>query len=191
MSIEQQQEATSVVTFCQANTDAVTQWVETLPATNLEEISVRLYQAIKEMATTRLDPALAIEILEILRPSVYFTCQCLDRQLINGPITLSEKSRKAIELSQALQSGIAASYGAAARAIANNISNTADETDNESKAGLTTLAIHRAISDLTQTLLRSYKLYSSPATGTWRNLHDLYTLARKSRYRKGQQVLHY
>jgi hypothetical protein len=174
MATTTQQTGVSALTFCRANKEAALEWANKLPVTNLEELSERLGKAVAELSSVELDPAIRIDILEVIRPSVYFACQCLDRQLHNTPIKLPQKYREKVDQAHTLQNNMAAAYTLAAIALL--------ETKENARANckVAALAIHRAISELTQTLLRTCKIYSPPASGTWQTLHRLYSLANSN-----------
>jgi len=162
------------LSFCKTDLDSFKQWVNSLHKANLGETAKRLNLAVSELVSKTLEPPLRLAMLESLRPVIYFACQCLAKEYLHQPVLLPEKPRKIAELAQHLQSQLAQAYSLTAEQVIRQ--DTASQDENPAIAGL---AIHRAISDLTQTLLRTYRLHTTVTKGNWQELHRLYKLAEQ------------
>ncbi len=158
------------LTFCDANVRSLQAWVDALPMTNIGETSKRLYHAIIELNRLHLTPQIRYQLLELLRPSIYFICKALGKHYLHQPVVMPEKPLKIANLAQALQSHLAAGYKIA-------IAQCLELTSNEKNKKLLTFCIHRAISDLGRTIVRAYQLYRPTPANTWTEIHQLYLLA--------------
>ncbi|MFC3151964.1 GTPase [Litoribrevibacter euphylliae] len=158
------------LTFCDANVRSLQAWVDGLPMTNIGETSKRLYHAIIELNRLHLTPQVRYQLLELLRPSIYFICRALGKHYLQQPVVMPEKPLKIANLAQALQSHLAAGYKIA-------IAQGLELSNSEKHRKLLTFCIHRAISDLGRTIVRAYQLYRPTPANTWTEIHQLYLLA--------------
>jgi hypothetical protein len=158
------------LTFCDANARSIQAWVDGLPMTNIGETSKRLYHAIIELNRLHLTPQVRYQLLELLRPSIYFICRALGKHYLHQPVVMPEKPLKIANLAQALQSHLAAGYKIA-------IAQSLELSNNEKHRKLLAFCIHRAISDLGRTIVRAYQLYRPTPANTWTEIHQLYLLA--------------
>jgi len=160
------------LTFCDANVRSLQAWVDGLPMTNIGETSKRLYHAIIELNRLHLTPQVRYQLLELLRPSIYFICRALGKHYLQQPVVMPEKPLKIANLAQALQSHLAAGYKIA-------IAQSLDLSNNEKHRKLLAFCTHRAISDLGRTILRAYQLYRPTPANTWTEIHQLFLLAER------------
>ncbi|MCT7360380.1 MAG: GTPase [Thalassobium sp.] len=157
--------------FCAGNVEGVTQWAKELPMANTGEAARQLYQAIRELNQWNTDPLLRFKVLEVVRPYIYSICTLLNKHFLQSSISLNDKQLKIANLSQAMQGHLATGYK---MVVAHSISRVAP-ADKPSK--IVTLAIHRAISDTNQTILRAFQLYCQPPEHAWLEVNQLYLLA--------------
>ncbi len=159
------------LSFCDGSLDSFEAWAKKLPMANVGAAAKLLFQAIRELNCTQLKTLHRYKMLEIIRSQIYSICETLSKRFLNQSVMLTDNDLKIISLAQTLQNQLASGYK---RIVL-------DELENPSKKGdgkkLITFAIHRAISDLNQTILRAYQLYSNPPKNAWLELHQLYSLA--------------
>lgn len=146
-------------------------WVQGLPMANIGETAKHLYQAIIELNQLAVAPLTRYQLLEIVRGPIYFICAGLSKHFLNQPIILPEKQRKIANLAQALQLHLATGYKIVVVEGQSQI--LVDKVRR-----VVTNACHRAISDLGQTILRAYQLYSPSPNKVWLEVHQLYRFAK-------------
>ena len=163
--------------FCAGNVDGITEWAKELPMANTGEAARQLYQAVRELNQWNADPLLRFKMLEVIRPYIYSICTLLNKHFLQASISLNDKQLKIANLSQAMQGHLATGYK---MVVAHSISLPENETA-ERPSKIVTLAIHRAISDTSQTILRAFQLYCQPPEHAWLEINQLYLLAETNR----------
>lgn len=164
------------LTFCDATPRDLKRWIAGLPKANIGETARQLYQALIELNQLLTPSDNRIQLLELLRPEVYFVCQHLERHFLNQAIVLDERPRKVANLCQALQNHLAIGY----KLI---ISRLAAQPNRERNALLGT-ALQRAVHSLNGPLIRTSQLYCPVPEGLWLELHQLYLIARRHELHK-------
>lgn len=156
--------------------DAIAGWLAGLPKTNLGQMTRSLFGAVNELNRVRLAPALRMQLLETLRPSVYFASNGLRRHYLGQPIQLPEQPLKVAHLAHVLHEQLATGYILAAAQTA-----TAGRQSgfSQPQAALATAA-HRGIVEHSQNLLRDLQLYRDPHPGCWFTIHQLLKFAREA-----------
>ena len=157
------------LSFCEATPRDLKRWIAGLPKANIGETARLLYQAMGELNQLLTPSDNRLNLLERLRPEVYFVCQHLERHFLHQAIMLDERSRKISNLCQALQSHLAVGYKQIVLRIAPKYS--------KDRAALVSTALQRAAHALKGQLLRATQLYSSPPEHLWFELHQLYRSA--------------
>lgn len=155
--------------FCEPSVRGVRRWLAGLPKANLGETARQLYQAILELNQLRTTAQDRLQLLELLRPEIYFVCKELERYFVNQPIVLSERPRKVASLCQALQNHLATGYKLISVELAPQASHE--------HLQLFTISLQRAIRSLCAMLVRSTQLYRPTPDGLWLELHQLYAIA--------------
>ncbi|GAC1030063.1 cyclic-di-GMP receptor FimW [Pseudomonas sp. No.21] len=157
------------LSFCDATPRDLKRWISGLPKANLGETARQLYQALVELNQLVTASDNRLQLLELLRPEVYYVCQHLERHFLNQAIVLDERPRKVANLCQALQNHLAIGY----KQI------VAHESARQSKEGaqLLTIALQRAMHSLNGALIRASQLYCPVPEGLWLELHQLYQIA--------------
>ena len=146
-------------------------WVDALPPLNLGESARQLYQYLQELNRLKLDFHKRLPLLEIIFPAIDRVCHGLGKHYLNQPLVLPEKARKAA-LAQALQGHLANGYKLVA---AHGLAKIHDKEVRQQ----VTLACYRAISALSNALLRCYQLYFPLPKNLWLEIHQLYLLAEQ------------
>lgn len=158
------------LSFCPAQPKKIQEWVSALPMVNVGESAKQLYSAVQEINRLQTDPVTRFQMLEMVRPALHYICNALGKHYLNQPVILPEKASKVANLAQALQNHFATGYKIVVLAAATRLKE-------KEMAALFAQAIHRAISDMTQTLVRCYQLYFQTPTGLWYELNRLYLAA--------------
>ena len=100
----------SRLSFCEASPRDLKRWIADLPKANIGETARLLYQGLSELNQLLTPSDNRLQLLELLRPEVYFVCKHLERHFLHQAIMLDERSRKISNLCQALQSQLAIGY---------------------------------------------------------------------------------
>ena len=163
------------LSFCTDGLDGFEAWAKALPMGNLGAASKQLFLATKELSTTAFSTTHRYKRLEIIRDKTHAICELLSKRFLNHSVLLNENDRKVANLAQALMIQLAAGYKRVA----------IDEWQwckqkKKPPQKLMTFAIHRAIADTSQAILRAYQLYQTPPRNAWYDLHQLYLLAENS-----------
>lgn len=161
----------SRLSFCDGTISGFEAWSKKLPMANVGASAKLLYQAGKELNQTPFNPALRYKMLEIMRSQIYSICELLSKRFLNQSVVLNDNDIKVVMLAQTLQNQLATGY----KRIVLDILSVPSKKNDSPK--LLTFAIHRAITDLSQTILRAYQLYSQSPKNAWLEIHQLYSVA--------------
>jgi len=159
----------SRLSFCDATPRDLKRWIANLPKANIGETARLLYQALGELNQLLTPSDNRLQLLELLRPEVYYVCKHLERHFLQQAIVLDDRSRKIVNLCQALQAHLAMGYKQIVERISPKFS--------KDRARLLATALQRATHALNGTLLRASQLYSPVPEGLWLDLHQLYRIA--------------
>ena len=157
------------LSFCDASPRDLKCWIGGLPKANIGETARQLYQALVELNQLQTLPDTRLQLMELLRPEVYYVCTHLERHFLNQAIVLDERPRKVANLCQALQNHLAVGYKLV-------IARLAPQTGREIAQPLS-LALQRATHSLCAPLIRTCQLYCPAPEGLWLELHQLYQIA--------------
>ncbi|HET8732108.1 MAG TPA: hypothetical protein VFM34_13485 [Moraxellaceae bacterium] len=146
------------------------EWVEQLPMINVGDTSRQVFQTVQELARLQVDPATRLELLEILRPVVHTLCRALSKHYLGQSVVLPERATKVATLAQSMQSHLAVGYKLVALATFDKLGQKREPE----QVRVAALALHRAVSELTDNLLRSTQLYLNTPPRLWLELHSLY-----------------
>ncbi|WXL25217.1 molecular chaperone [Ectopseudomonas mendocina] len=164
------------LSFCDAIPRNVKKWIDGLPKANVGESARQLYQALLEINQLQTTPENRLQMLELLRPEIFFVCNQLEKHFVNQAIVLDERPRKVANLCQALQHHLAIGY----KLIVVNLGGQVTK-DTQS---LLTVALQRAIHSLCGPLVRASQLYCPVPEGLWLEMHLLYQIARSQNLHK-------
>lgn len=148
-------------------------WVDDLPLMNMGETSRQLYQFIQELNRLQLDSRQRFQLLEIVRPVIIQICDALGKHYLNRSVVLPDKARRVASLAQSLQGHLASGYKLV------TVRGMRKIREREARENVT-VAAHRAVSALTDTLMRCYQLYFPTPRNLWLELHQLYLLAEQN-----------
>ncbi|WP_296259085.1 MULTISPECIES: molecular chaperone [unclassified Pseudomonas] len=162
----------SSLSFCDATPKDLKRWISTLPKANLGEMARRLYQGLGELNQLLTPSENRLQLLELLRPEVFFVCRHLERHFLNQSVVLEERPRKVANLCQALQNHLAIGYKQIIARVGPRL--TRDRTT------LLTTALQRALHCLNGPLIRANQLYCPVQDGLWLELHQIYQIARQN-----------
>ncbi len=157
------------LSFCEATPRDLKRWIANLPKANIGETARLLYQSLSELNQLLTPSDNRLQMLELLRPEVYYVCKHLERHFLHQAIVLDDRSRKIANLCQALQSHLAIGYKQIIVRTAPRFS--------KDRTALLTQALQRAIHCLNGPLIRASQLYSPVPEGLWLDLHQLYRIA--------------
>jgi hypothetical protein len=157
------------LSFCDNSLLGFESWAKSLPMANVGAAAKLLFQATKEMNVTQLESAQRFQMLEVIRGPVYSICNLLGKRFLNQSVALSDSDVKIMQLTQTLQIQLATGYK---HIVIHELS-----AKKISGSKLLTFSIHRAITDLSQTILRAYQLYNPPPQYSWVEIHQLFALA--------------
>jgi hypothetical protein len=157
------------LSFCEPTPRDLKRWIANLPKANIGETARLLYQGLGELNQLLTPSDNRLQLLELLRPEVYYVCKHLERHFLHQAIVLDERSRKIANLCQALQSHLAIGYKQIVLRVSPRFS--------KDRAALLTQALQRAIHCLNGPLMRATQLYCPAPEGLWLELHQLYQIA--------------
>ena len=163
--IKQQQ-----LSFCDGSPSDFEGWAKKLPMANVGVAAKMLFQATRELNATRISTRSRYQMLEMIRSQTYVICESLGKRFLKQSVMLTDNDLKIVSLAQTLQNQLASGYK---RIIVDELASPSKRGD----AKLLAFAIHRAICDLSQTILRALQLYSHPPKHAWLELHQMYALA--------------
>ncbi len=110
------------LSFCDGTPRDLKRWIAELPKANLGETARLLYQALGELNQLLTPSENRLQLLELIRPEVYYVCKHLERHFLNQSVVLDERPRKVANLCQALQNHLAIGYKQIAMRIATKFS---------------------------------------------------------------------
>ncbi|MGY2167984.1 molecular chaperone [Pseudomonas gingeri] len=157
------------LSFCDGTPRDLKRWIAELPKANLGETARLLYQGLGELNQLLTPSENRLQLLELMRPEVYYVCKHLERHFLNQSIVLDERPRKVANLCQALQNHLAIGYKQIAMRVASRFS--------KDRTALMTIGIQRALHCLNGPLIRASQLYCPVPESLWFEVHQLYQLA--------------
>lgn len=168
------EQKTASLSFCNTTPKAFRVWADQLPMANTGEASRQLYHAIIELNHLFLAPQQRLQYLEAVREKIHFVCNELSRHFLGLAVALPDKQRKIANLSQALQLHLASGYKLCLLELLDN-------GGLEKNRRVVTTAIHRAISELAATIVRSHQLYCPSPAQSWLECHRLFRFAHRNK----------
>lgn len=159
------------LSFCDTDPGALAEWVIALPMANTTDTAAQVRQATWEIARLDVTAEARMALLEQIRPILHYLCARLDR----NAATSHAHGDAIARLAQRLQTNLCSGYKSVVVAGLAARSAGARGLDRD----LLPQAIHRALSDLSRTLLRTLQFYVEPADRLWFELNQLYLLAER------------
>lgn len=171
------------LSFSKVDKTSIERWTQNLPTGDMGKSTRLLYLAIKEVCELQTTPAIRMELIEALRPSIHVACKGLKKNYMNQPVILPEEPRKIANLCNALQSYLAMSYVITACQCSEKMGSLLKKPTT-----LMSRAIYHALLEYTGILIRNYLLYRPDAQNFWKHTHRLYQLAHKYKLHTLPQV---
>ena len=156
----------SELSFCKPSVREVKTWIQNLPKANIGETARLLYQALNELNNFKTNAENRIQLLELLRPEVFFVNAQLERHFLNNAVMLDDRAKKVANLCQSLQSHLSMGYKLVIADIF------------QQRSPILALALQRTLHSLSASLVRAHQLYYPAPANLWFELHQSYLLAR-------------
>jgi cyclic-di-GMP-binding protein len=159
------------LSFCDTTPAALGEWITGLPMANTADAAAQVRQATWEIARLGIEAEQRMTLLEQIRPILHYLCARLDR---NAGVSSSQGDVIA-RLAQRLQTNLCSGY----KSVVIEELNGLRSNDRRANRERLTQAVHRTLSDLSRTLLRTLQFYVEPAERLWFELNQLYLLAER------------
>lgn len=163
------------LTFAEASLEGIEAWVNALPMVHIGATVKQLYQGILELNELKVSPITRFKMLELLRPSTYHILNVLGRSYLQHTSTSIQHQVQIADLAQALQYELAMGFKLVLVSTLHNRSKLPKNTFNQ----LLSQSIHRSITEMGQTILRSCQLYTPTPEDIWKELYLLFRYAQK------------
>ena len=144
-------------------------WLANLPQANMGEMTRQIFGAIRELNRRPIPAKHRLEIMEMMRVPSRSIFDNLKKYFINRTFPLPEKSKKIVNLNQALLQEMALGY----KIIIQHAVNQTEKVDIKTQ----TIAIARAIKYQSEFFLRSSEIYASVPSNIWLDSHQLFSYA--------------
>ena len=165
------------LSFSDGSVDDLARWTDELPMNRPEEAAALLRDALGELNRSEGGLTERFRQMEILRPVAHFVCSAFSPTRSRRGLLVDEKERAEAILAQSLQIELATGYKIiVVDALREGVA-LAPGASPESPAGMALVAVHRTLTELAQTLLRSLQRYTPPPPRLWEQLHQLFLLA--------------
>jgi hypothetical protein len=159
--------------------NAVNSWLASLALAKLGESTRLLFHALSELSHTACNPKDRYEILEIIRPQAHNIIKGLSPHYLNKPVVLPEKTHKIVLLANTLNTQLATGYCQVFQGL---------ETENKLLRPKDTMAtcLHRALTEHSRILIRTYQLYRATHPGFWLTAHKIFQCGPPLKIRKSK-----
>jgi len=158
--------------FFLADLEKAQTWMSGLPMANVSETARQVLDALVEFNRQEIPNQPRIKIAELFRQPIHYITTNLEKDYIDAAFPLTVKSRRAIRLSQELCAELAVSYKIFIR--------ESFACQNQSSKRLVAIAIHRAITCLSEILCLATLGYDQYPESMWQETNFLYALAAKN-----------
>ncbi len=158
--------------FFLADLEKARTWISGLPMANVSETARQVLDALAEFNRQDIPNQPRIKIAELFRQPIHYITKNLEKYYIDAALPLTVKSRRAIRLSQELYAELAVSYKIFIR--------ESFASQNQSSKRLAAIAIHRAMSCLSEILCLATLGYDQYPEPMWQEVNFLYALAAKN-----------
>ncbi|WP_163831722.1 hypothetical protein [Spartinivicinus ruber] len=163
----------TMLSFAPINVRKIEAWLNDLPRANLGMMSKQLYHAAVELNQLKVAPETRQEMMESIRPSIYYVCHQLSQHFLGQVIVLSPQQRKVANLALTLLYHLGTGY----KHVVLNLYTSSKPQEQSLLAN----AIHRAISDISHNLLQALQLFAPIPQSIWLELNQLYLLAEQKK----------
>lgn len=174
------------LSFCDANTKSLTEWISTLPLLQLGDSSQALFAALLELSELECPETLRFDLIQTLHPTIANVLGSLEKNFFNQGVISSDRNEHIIELAMLLRCYFTAIYINIVRRSNEQLEHqkfsffALNQKKNLQTAR--TLATFHALQQLTQLLYQQHMLYSEPVAGQWLIAHQLYDAAVLHKY---------
>lgn len=165
------------LSFSDGSVEDLARWTNELPITDSMVAGTRLRDALAELNRSEGDPLTRFRQMELLRPVAHFICSSFAPTRPRRALFTDDTERAEAHLAQALQFELATGYKIVLVDVLRSGVELTPRVQRESPGGVALVALHRALTELAQTLLRSLQRYTPPPPRLWEQLHRLYALA--------------
>lgn len=153
--------------------DEAKRWLASLPFLNVSETGRLIYSSLKDLNRLPIEDDQRLRLMELYRKPVSTISRELQKNYIGLSVPIPRKDRPIAEQVQQFQVEMAHGY----LRVAQNSARKPNLGRSEQNA--VALAIQRGIRYLTESLLKSYELYTPHSNGSWRDIHQLYRCAER------------
>ncbi|MDE1461305.1 hypothetical protein [Spartinivicinus poritis] len=164
----------TMLSFAPINVRKIEAWLNDLPRANLGMMSKQLYHAVVELNQLKVAPEIRQEMMESIRPSIYYVCHQLSQHFLGQVIVLSPQQRKVANLALTLLYHLSTGYK---HIVLDLLARNKTGQDQALLADAT----HRAISDISHNLLQALQLFAPVPQSIWLELNQLYLLAEQKK----------
>ena len=154
---------------------AVKRWLDGLPMANPGEAGRLLYCALKEVNGLDVDASLRFDFLEALRRPIRLIVQSLDRHYVGIPFPLPPTNRRIADLARTFHSEMSIGYVRVVDQLSRR-----HGIASLTRRGMLVAATYRALLYRGRVLLKAFQVYAPYPQHLWRELHELYSFARRT-----------
>ncbi len=144
-------------------------WLADLPQANMGEMTRQIFGAIRELNRKKIPAKHRLEIMEMMRVPSRGIFDNLKKYFINRTFPLPEKSKKIVNLNQALLQEMALGY----KIIIQHAASKSESVD----AKIQTIAMARAIQYQSELFLRASEIYATVPANIWLDSHQIFAYA--------------
>ncbi len=160
------------LSFCSHHPKAFKKWIESLPLVNLGRTSKLIYRGVQELSHLKASLNTKLQLLELMRPSVYYTCNALKQRYETQHIMLSPQFRKIANLSLAIRKHLTLGYKVCLAEMLKS------KFTHNNKEGIG-FCLHRLMTEQIFILLHCYQIYHPAVPQLWYDLNLFYSLAEE------------
>jgi len=154
-------------------------WLSELPLVNMGEATRLFFQAVQALNRQAIPAKIRLELMELMRPVASQADEYLNKHFISCAFPLAGKQRKIEQLQQTLLQEMSIGY----KQVVSEVDAHNSKLDKKSLL----LATHRSMRYLEKTLQHNARLYTSPSSTIWHDLHQLFEYAEQQKF-TGLQV---
>jgi len=162
------------LSFCRTDKHSLQEWIGSLPITDASKSTRMLYIAAKEVCELDCAGNIRFDLLCALQPAIHQATAGLQKNFLNQAIILPEQPRKIALLCQTLHQLLSTGFLISACQFSEKMGALLKKPTQPFA-----LAIHHALSEQANILIRDYLLYHTSHDGFWSTTHKLFQLARK------------
>ncbi|HSG90936.1 MAG TPA: hypothetical protein VLA56_17085 [Pseudomonadales bacterium] len=174
--------------FCDGSPAGLTAWLVELPTVDPVRRAHALYGAMLQLNRCATPFVERHTQLEVLRPEVHLACAAVSHRRRGQALMRTERERKEAALAQRLQYQTSLGYKMVVVDALRAGEPLRPSMPADSGTRVVVTAIHRTLTELAHTLLRSLQYYTPPPARLWEQMHQLYYLAEQKRV-SGEHVV--